>query len=62
MMKVRELLNLEDTSDSIESLVNDFASKTNKYRELKTISSLRSLQRTEEKLVRSLERNRVRSR
>lgn len=62
-MKVRELLDLEeDTSDTIVSLVNDLAGKTNKYRQLKTADSLRSLQKAEEKLVRQLETNRIRSR
>jgi hypothetical protein len=52
-MKLNELFGITESAaaSEIEAAVKELGDKTNKYRALKTLSALKELQRTQEKLI-----------
>ena len=58
-MKVSELFNTDKSTDAleIEASVKELGEKTNKYRELKSLDALKSLQKTQKKIIKKLENN-----
>lgn len=55
-MKVRELLDIKEDSraSEIEARVNDLGSKTNTYRQFKSLAALKALQKSQRQIIDAL--------